>query len=69
MADVNNKIASMHGDNWLVYMSNTNVSKPCLSTDGLHLVERRKSILANNFINILNGFLEMHHHLQTIHKR
>ena len=65
--DVNKKIAMMYKKNSLVYMDNANIPKSCLFTDGLHLVEKGKCILANNFINILNSFLGIQHHL-TIHK-
>ena len=66
--DVNKKIAMMYKKNSLVYMDNANIPKSCLFTDGLHLTEKGKCILANNFINILNSFLGIHQHHLTIHK-
>ena len=68
IGDVNKKIAMMCKKNSLVYMDNANIPKSCLFTDGLHLVEKGKCILANNFINILNSFLGIHQHHLTIHK-
>ena len=56
IGDVNKEIAMMCKKNSLVYMDNANIPKSCLFTDGLHLVEKGKCILANNFINILNCF-------------
>ena len=56
IADVNKKIAMMCKKNSLVYMDNANIPKSCLFTDGLHLVEKEKCILVNNFVNILNSF-------------
>ena len=55
--DVNKKVAMMCKKNSLIYMDNANIPKSCLFTDGFHLVEKGKYILANNFINILNSFL------------
>ena len=63
-----NKIRMMCKKNSLVYMDNANIPKSCLFTDGLHLVEKGKCILANNFINMLNSFLGIHQHHLTIHK-
>ena len=68
VGDANKKIAMMCKKNSLVYMDNANIPKPCLFTDGLHLVEKGKCILANNFIDILNSFLGIHQHHPTIHK-
>ena len=68
VGDVNKKIAMMYKKNSLVYMDNANIPKSCLFTDGLHLTEKGKCILANNFINILNSFLGIHQHHLTIHK-
>ena len=56
IGDVNKKIAMMCKKNSLVYMDNANIPKSCLFTDGLHLVEKEKCILVNNFVNILNSF-------------
>ena len=66
IGDVNKEIAMMCKKNSLVYMDNANIPKSCLFTDGLHLVEKGKCILVNNFINMLNSFLGIHQ--QTIHK-
>ena len=66
--DVNKKIAMMWKNNSLVYMDNANILKSCLITDGLHLVEKAKCILANKFVDILNSFLEIHQYHPTIHK-
>ena len=66
VGDVNKKIAMMCLKNLLIYMDNANIPKSSLFTDGLHLVEKGKCILVNNFINMLNSFLGIHQ--QTIHK-
>ena len=68
VADVNKKTAMMSKKNSLVYMDNANIPKSCLFTDGLHLTEMEKRISVNNFIDILNSFLEIHQHHPTIHK-
>ena len=68
IGEVNKNIAMMCKKNSLVYMDNANIPKSCLFTDGLHLTEKEKCILANNFINILNSFLGIHQHHLTIHK-
>ena len=56
VVDVNKKIAMTCKENSLVYIGNANIPNPCLFTDGLHLAEKGKCILANNFIDILNNF-------------
>ena len=56
VVDVNKKIAMTCKENSLVYIDNANIPNPCLFTDGLHLAEKGKCILANNFIDILNNF-------------
>ena len=66
--DVNKKIAMMCKKNSLGHMDNANVPKSCLLTDHLNLVEEGKCILANNFFDILNTFLEIHQHHPAIHK-
>ena len=68
LGDANKKIAMMCKKNSLVYMDNANIAKSCLFTDGLHLVDKEKCILANNFIDFLNSYLEIHQHHPTIHK-
>ena len=68
VADVNKNIAMISKKNSLVYMDNENIPKSCLFTDGLHLIEMEKRISVNNFIDILNSFLEIHQHHPTIHK-
>ena len=68
IGDVNKKIAMMCKKNSLVYMDNANIAKSCLFTDGLHLVHKKKCILANNFIDFLNSYLGIHQHHPTIHK-
>ena len=49
-------------------MDNANIPKSCLITDGLHLAEKAKCILANKFVDILNSFLEIHQYHPMIHK-
>ena len=68
VVDVNKKIVMMYKENSLVYIDHANIPKSCLFTDGLHLVEKGKCLLVNNFIDILNSFLEIHQHHSTIHK-
>ena len=68
VADVNKNIAMISKKNSLVYMDNANIPKSCLFTDGLLLIEMEKRISVNNFIDILNSFLEIHQHHPTIHK-
>ena len=68
VVDVNKKVAMTCKENSLVYISHANIPKSCLFTDGLHLVGNGKCILANDFIDILNSFLEIQQHHPTIQK-
>ena len=68
LGDANKKTAIMCKKNSLVYMDNANIAKSCLFADGLHLVDKKKCILANNFIDFLNNYLGIHQHHPTIHK-
>ena len=58
VAGVNKKVAMMCKKNSLICMDNGNIPKSCLFTDGLQLVEKGNCILAKNFIDILNSFLD-----------
>ena len=57
---VNEKIADMCKKNSIVFTDNGNISNVDLYQDGLQLLERGKCLLANNFICVLNNFLNMH---------
>ena len=68
LGDANKKIAMICKKNSLVYMDNADIAKSCLFTDGLHLADKKRYILANNFIDFLNSCLGIHQHHPTIHK-
>ena len=57
---VNEKILDMCKKNGIVFIDNGNISNMDLYQDGLHLLERGKCLLANNFIFVLNNFLNIH---------
>ena len=57
---VNEKIVDMCKKNGIVFIDNGNISNMDLYQDGLHLLERGKCLLANNFIFVLNNFLNIH---------
>ena len=46
--------------NGIVFIDNGNISNMDLYQDGSHLLERGKCLLANNFIFVLNNFLNIH---------
>ena len=46
-------------DNSFVFIDNHNILTSSLFRDGLHLLEVGKCILANNFIDNLNNFLQI----------
>ena len=47
---VNEKITDMCKKNGIVFIDNGNISNMDIYQDGLHLLERGKCLLANNFI-------------------
>ena len=54
--------------NGIVFIDNGNISNMDLYQDGLHLLERGKRLLANNFIFALNNFLKFHTHYPFLEK-
>ena len=56
ISNVNQRISNMCRDNSFVFIDNISISTSSLFRDGLHLLEVRKRILANNFIENLNNF-------------
>ena len=46
----------------IVFIDSENISNMDLYQDGLRLLERGKYLLANNFIFVLNNFLNIHAH-------
>ena len=65
---VNEKIVDMCKKNGIVFIDNGNISNMDLYQDGLHLLERGKCLLANNFIFVLNNFLNIHTHYPFLEK-
>ena len=65
---VNEKIVDMCKKNGIVFVDNGNISNMDLYQDGLHLLERGKCLLANNFIFVLNNFLNIHTHYPFLEK-
>ena len=61
----------MCNKNGIVFIDNENISNMHLYQDGSYLLERGKCLLANNFMCVLNNFLNMysHHHLIDIRHR
>ena len=68
MKKVNEKIVDMCKKNGIVFIDNGNISNMDLYQDGLHLLERGKCLLANNFIFVLNNFLNIHTHYPFLEK-
>ena len=58
ITSVNQRISNMCRDNSFVFTDNNNFPTSSLFRDGLHLLEVRKRILANNFTDNLNNFYE-----------
>ena len=54
--------------NGIVFIGNGNISNMDLYQDGLHLLERGKCLLGNNFIFVLNTFLNIHTHYPFFRK-
>ena len=48
--------------NGIVFIDSENISNMDLYQDGLRLLERGKCLLANNFVFVLNNFLNIHTH-------
>ena len=65
---VNEKIVDMCKKNGIVFIDNGNISNMDLYQDGLHTLERGKCLLANNFIFVLNNFLNIHTHYPFLEK-
>ena len=65
---VNEKIVDMCKKNGIVFIDNGNISNMDLYQDGLHLLERGKCLLANNFIFVLNNFLNINTHYPFLQK-
>ena len=65
---VNEKIVDMCKKNRTVFIDNGNICNMDLYQDGSHLLERGKCILANNFIFVLNNFLNIHTHYPFLEK-
>ena len=61
-------ISNFCNTNGLYYIDNRNVRANCLYKDGLHLTDKGKTVLANNFIiNLNQNFLTTHrHHLPDV---
>ena len=56
-------ISKFCNTNGLYYIDNRNVRADCLYKDGLHLIDKEKIVLANNFIiNLNQNFLTTHMH-------
>ena len=54
LIQVHNMISSFCNSNGLYYIDNRNIRADCLYKDGLHLIDKGKIVLANNFIINLN---------------
>ena len=65
---VNEKIVDMYKKNGIAFIDNGNISNMDLYQDGLHLLERGKCLLPNNFIFVLNNFLNIHTHYLFLDK-
>ena len=59
ISSVNQRISNICRDNSFVFIDNNNIPTSSLFRDGLHLLEIRKRILANNLIDNLNNFLRV----------
>ena len=63
LIQVHNKISNFCNTNGLYYVDNRNIRADCLYKDGLHLIDKGKIVLANNFIiNLNQNFLTDTHH-------
>ena len=67
LEEVNEKICFKCKDNNFIFVDNSNISNIHLFDDGLHLVESRRRILANNVIDRINNSLLTHRHHPNIH--
>ena len=65
---VNEKIVDMYIKNGIAFIDNGNISNMDLYQDDLHLLERGKCLLPNNFIFVLNNFLNIHTHYLFLDK-
>ena len=54
LIQVHNKISTFCNTNGLYYIDNRHIRADCLYKDGLHLIDKGKIVLANNFIINLN---------------
>ena len=64
LIQVHNIISNCCSTNVLYYIDNRNIRVDCLYKDGLHLLDKGKIVLANNFIiNLNQNFLttDIHH--------
>ena len=65
LIQVHNMISSFCNSNGLYYIDNRNIRADCLYKDGLHLIDKGKIVLVNNFIINLNQNLLTHIHHST----
>ena len=69
LIQVHNKISNFCSTNGLYYIDNRNIRADCLYKDGLHLIDKGKIVLANNFIiNLNQNFLTHTHHPPDVFK-
>ena len=54
LVQVHNMISNFCSTNGLYYIDNRNIRADCLYKDSLHLLDKGKIVLANNFIINLN---------------
>ena len=54
LIQVHNKILNFCNTNGLFFIDNRNIRADCLYKDGLHLIDKGKIVLANNFFINLN---------------
>ena len=63
LVQVHNMISNFCSTNGLYYIDNRNIRADCLYKDDLHLLDKGKIVLANNFIiNLNQNFLTKHIH-------
>ena len=63
LMQVHDMISNVFNTNGLYYIGNRNTGADGLYKDGLHLIDKRKIVLANNFIvNLNQNFLTTHIH-------
>ena len=67
LEEVNEKIYFICKNNNFIFVDNSNISNNHLFDDGLHLVELRSCILANDVFDRINNFLLTHRHHPRIH--